>query len=241
MKNFFPLIIILIIASTICSSKEEKTKKDESSYIFNSLINCATNFYSNYLESTVKFVSCPLGSKGCEIAANIQITSEGLKTAGIGQEAGAKILEKVIDITSKEAITGVGKEAGAKIIEKVIDKTSTEAINGMAKEAGTKILEKVIDKSSTEAIKEVAGKKAEEVVYKWGTKKSFSFFKIIPAISSGYSFYNAYNKFKNGDNLGGSLYVTEGIIGWIPGLSYASLVPSVLNTIKEVSEVKTDK
>ena len=241
MKNFFPLIIILIIASTICSSKEEKTKKDESSYIFNSLINCATNFYSNYLESTVKFVSCPLGSKGCEIAANIQITSEGLKTAGIGQEAGAKILEKVIDITSKEAITGVGKEAGAKIIEKVIDKTSTEAINGMAKEAGTKILEKVIDKSSTEAIKEVAGKKAEEVVYKWGTKKSFSFFKIIPAISSGYSFYNAYNKFKNGDNLGGSLYVTEGIIGWIPGLSYASLVPSVLNTIKEVSEVKSDK
>ena len=241
MKNFFPLIIILIIASTICSSTEEKTKKDESSYIFNSLINCATNFYSNYLESTVKFVSCPLGSKGCEIAANIQIASEGLKTAGIGQEAGAKILEKVIDITSKEAITGVGKEAGAKIIEKVIDKTSTEAINGMAKEAGTKIIEKVIDKTSTEAIKEVAGKKAEEVVYKWGTKTSFSFFKVIPAISSCYSFYNAYNKFKNGDNLGGSLYLTEGIIGWIPGLSYASLVPSVLNTIKEVSEVKSDK
>ena len=198
-------------------------------------------FYSNYLESTVKFVSCPFGSKGCEIAANIQITSEGLKTAGIGQEAGAKILEKVIDITSKETITGVGKEAGAKIIEKVIDKTSTEAINGMAKEAGTKILEKVIDKSSTEAIKEVAGKKAEEVVYKWGTKTSFSFFKIIPAISSGFSIYNACKKFKEGDNLGGSLYVTEGIIGWIPGLSYASLVPSVLNTIKEVSEVKTDK
>ena len=241
MKNFFPLIIILIIVSTICSSTEEKTKKDESSYIFNSLINCATNFYSNYLESTVKFVSCPFGSKGCEIAANIQITSEGLKTAGIGQEAGAKILEKVIDITSKETITGVGKEAGAKIIEKVIDKTSTEAINGMAKEAGTKILEKVIDKSSTEAIKEVAGKKAEEVVYKWGTKTSFSFFKIIPAISSGFSIYNACKKFKEGDNLGGSLYVTEGIIGWIPGLSYASLVPSVLNTIKEVSEVKTDK
>jgi len=241
MKNFFPLIIILIIASTICSSTEEKTKKDESSYIFNSLINCATNFYSNYLESTVKFVSCPFGSKGCEIAANIQIASEGLKTAGIGQEAGAKILEKVIDITSKEAITGVGKEAGAKIIEKVIDKTSTEAINGMAKEAGAKIIEKVIDKTSTEAIKEVAGKKAEEVVYKWGTKTSLSFFKIIPAISSGFSIYNACKKFKEGDNLGGSLYVTEGIIGWIPGLSYASLVPSVLNTIKEVSEVKTDK
>ena len=182
MKNFFPLIIILIIASTICSSKEEKTKKDESSYIFNSLINCATNFYSNYLESTVKFESCPLGSKGCEIAANIQITSEGLKTAGIGQEAGAKILEKVIDITSKEAITGVGKEAGAKYIEKVIDKTSTEAINGMAKEAGTKILEKVIDKSSTEAIKEVAGKKAEEVVYKWGTKTSFLFLLFLRVI-----------------------------------------------------------
>ena len=241
MKNFFPLIIILIIVSTICTSTEEKTKKDESSYIFNSLINCATNFYSNYLESTVKFVSCPFGSKGCEIAANIQIASEGLKTAGIGQEAGAKILEKVIDITSKEAITGVGKEAGAKIIEKVIDKTSTEAINGMAKEAGTKIIEKVIDKTSTEAIKEVAGKKAEEVVYKWGTKTSLKFFKIIPVISSGFSIYNACKKFKEGDNLGGSLYVTEGIIGWIPGLSYASLVPSVLNTIKEVSEVKSDK
>ena len=241
MKNFFPLIIILIIASTICSSKEEKTKKDESSYIFNSLINCASNFYSNYLESTVKYVSCPLGSKGCEIAANIQIASEGLKTAGIGQETAGKILEKVIDITSKEAINGIGKEAGAKIIEKVIDKTSTEAINGMAKEAGAKIIEKVIDKTSTEAIKEVAEKKAEKVVYEWGTKTSLSFFKIIPAISSGYSFYNAYNKFKNGDNLGGSLYVTEGIIGWIPGLSYASLVPSILNTIKEVSEVKTDK
>ena len=241
MKNFFPLIIILIIASTICSSTEEKTKKDESSYIFNSLINCATNFYSNYLESTVKFVSCPFGSKGCDIAANIQIASEGLKTAGIGQEAGAKILEKVIDITSKEAITGVGKEAGAKIIEKVIDKTSTEAINGMAKEAGAKIIEKVIDKTSTEAIKEVAGKKAEEVVYKWGTKTSLSFFKIIPAISSGFSIYNACKKFKEGDNLGGSLYVAEGIVGWIPGLSYVSLVPSVVNTIKEVSEIKSNK
>ena len=217
MKNFFPLIIILIIASTICSSKEEKTKKDESSYIFNSLINGASNFYSNYLESTVKYVSCPLGSKGCEIAANIQIASEGLKTAGIGQEAGAKILEKIIDKTSTEAINGIGKEAGAKIVEKVIDKTSTETI------------------------KEVAGKEAEKVVYKWGTKTSFSFFKIIPAISSGFSFYNAYKKFKDGDNLGGSLYVAEGIVGWIPGLSYASLVPSVLNTIKEVSEVKSDK
>ena len=217
MKNFFPLIIILIIASTICSSTEEKTKNDESTNIFNSLINCASNFYSNYLESTVKYVSCPLGSKGCEIAANIQIASEGLKTAGIGQETAGKILEKIIDITSKEAINGVGKEAGAKIIEKVIDKTSTEAI------------------------KEVAEKKAEKVVYEWGTKTSLSFFKIIPAISSGFSFYNAYKKFKDGDNLGGSLYVAEGIVGWIPGLSYASLVPSVLNTIKEVSEVKSDK
>ena len=241
MKNFFPLIIILIIASTICSSTEEKTKNDESTYIFNSLINGASNFYSNYLESTVKYVSCPLGSKGCEIAANIQIASEGLKTAGIGQEAGAKILEKIIDITSTEAINGIGKEAGEKILEKIIDKTSTEAINGIGKEAGAKIVEKVIDKTSTETIKELAGKKAEKVVYKWGTKTSFSFFKIIPAISSGFSFYNAYKKFKDGDNLGGSLYVAEGIVGWIPGLSYASLVPSVLNTIKEVSEVKSDK
>ena len=141
MKNFFPLIIILIIASSLCTSTEEKTKKDESTNIFNSLINCASNFYSNYLESTVKYVSCPLGSKGCEIAANIQIASEGLKTAGIGQEAGAKIIEKVID------------------------------------------------KTSTEGIKEVAEKKAEKVVYEWGTKTSLSFFKIIPAISSGFSFY----------------------------------------------------
>ena len=241
MKNFFPLIIILIIASSLCTSTEEKTKNDESTNIFNSLINCASNFYSNYLESTVKYVSCPLGSKGCEIAANIQIASEGLKTAGIGQEAGAKILEKIIDVTSTEAINGIGKEAGEKILEKIIDKTSTEAINGIGKEAGAKIVEKVIDKTSTETIKEVAGKKAEKVVYKWGTKTSFSFFKIIPAISSGFSFYNAYKKFKDGDNLGGSLYVAEGIVGWIPGLSYASLVPSVLNTIKEVSEVKSDK
>ena len=217
MKNFFPLIIILIIASSLCTSTEEKTKNDESTNIFNSLINCASNFYSNYLESTVKYVSCPLGSKGCEIAANIQIASEGLKTAGIGQEAGAKI------------------------IEKVIDKTSTEAINGMAKEAGAKIIEKVIDKTSTEAIKEVAEKKAEKVVYEWGTKTSLSFFKIIPAISSGFSFYNAYKKFKDGDNLGGSLYVAEGIVGWIPGLSYVSLLPSVANTIKEVSEIKSNK
>ena len=217
MKNFFPLIIILIIASSLCTSTEEKTKNDESTNIFNSLINCASNFYSNYLESTVKYVSCPLGSKGCEIAANIQIASEGLKTAGINQETAGKILEKVIDITSKEAINGVGKEAGAKIIEKVIDKTSTEAI------------------------KEVAEKKAEKVVYEWGTKTSLSFFKIIPAISSGFSFYNAYKKFKDGDNLGGSLYVAEGIVGWIPGLSYVSLVPSVANTIKEVSEIKSNK
>lgn len=193
MKNFFPLIIILIIASSLCTSTEEKTKNDESTNIFNSLINCASNFYSNYLESTVKYVSCPLGSKGCEIAANIQIASEGLKTAGIGQEAGAKIIEKVID------------------------------------------------KTSTEGIKEVAEKKAEKVVYEWGTKTSLSFFKIIPAISSGFSFYNAYKKFKDGDNLGGSLYVAEGIVGWIPGLSYVSLLPSVANTIKEVSEIKSNK
>ena len=150
-------------------------------------------------------------------------------------------MEKIIDKTSTEAINGIGKEAGEKILEKIIDKTSTEAINGIGKEAGAKIVEKVIDKTSTETIKEVAGKGAEKVVYKWGTKTSFSFFKIIPAISSGFSFYNAYKKFKDGDNLGGSLYVAEGIVGWIPGLSYASLVPSVLNTIKEVSEVKSDK
>ena len=74
-----------------------------------------------------------------------------------------------------------------------------------------------------------------------GTKTSLSFFKIIPAISSGFSFYNAYKKFKDGDNLGGSLYVAEGIVGWIPGLSYVSLVPSVVNTIKEVSEIKSNK
>ena len=95
MKNFFPLIIILIIASSLCTSTEEKTKNDESTNIFNSLINCASNFYSNYLESTVKYVSCPLGSKGCEIAANIQITSEGLKIAGIGSDAAQKFWKKL--------------------------------------------------------------------------------------------------------------------------------------------------
>ena len=116
MKNFFPLIIILIIASSLCTSTEEKTKNDESTNIFNSLINCASNFYSNYLESTVKYVSCPLGSKGCEIAANIQIASEGLKTAGIGQEAGAKIIEKVIDKTSTEGIKEVAEKKAEKVV-----------------------------------------------------------------------------------------------------------------------------
>ncbi len=91
-----------------------RKKNDESTNIFISLINCASNFYSNYLESTVKYVSCPLGSKGCEIAVNIQIASEGLKTAGIGQEAGAKIIEKVIDKTSTEGIKEVAEKKAEK-------------------------------------------------------------------------------------------------------------------------------
>ena len=106
MKNFFPLIIFLIISSAICSSIEEKTKQNENSSILSSLITCTTNFYSNYLVSTVKYVACPLYDKGCQIAANIQIDSEGLKNANIGQEAGAKVLEKVIDISSKEVAAG---------------------------------------------------------------------------------------------------------------------------------------
>jgi len=93
-----------------------RKKNDESTNIFNSLINCASNFYSNYLESTVKYVSCPLGSKGCEIAVNIQIASEGLKTAGIGQEAGAKIIEKVIDKTSTEGIKEVAEKKAEKVV-----------------------------------------------------------------------------------------------------------------------------
>ena len=131
MKNFFPLIIILIVSSTICSSTEEKTKQNENSSILSSLITGATNFYSNYMISTVKYVTFPLGYKGCQIAPEIQIVSEVLKNSGIGKEASAKILEKVIE------------------------------------------------NSSTEAIKEVAGKKAEEVVYKWGTKTSFHFLKLF--------------------------------------------------------------
>ena len=186
MKKIFPLIIILIIATTIWTSIGEKTKKDENTFIFNSILNSASNFYSNCLESTVKYVTCPLGDKRCEIAASIQIASEGLKTAGIGQEAGSKILEKVID------------------------------------------------KSSTEAFK-VTEKEAQKVVYEWGTKTSFSFFKIVPVISSGFSLYNAYNKFKNDDKLGATLYTAEAIVGWIPGVSYYSLIPSIFNTIKEVS------
>ena len=217
MKNFFPLIIILIVSSTICSSTEEKTKQNENSSILSSLINGATNFYSNYLETTVKYVTCPLGDKGCQIAANIQIASEGLKNAGLGQEAGAKLLEKVIDISS----TNVATE--------------------MTKKAGEKVLEKVIDKTSTEAIKEVVEKKAEKVVYEWGTKTSFSFFKVVPVLSSGYSLYNAYKKIKNDDKVGATLYVAEAAVNWIPGISYLSLIPSALNTIKEVSEMKKDK
>ena len=131
MKNFLPLVIILIIVSTKCSSTEEKTKKDENSYIVNSLINGVSNFYSNYLESTVKYVSCPLGNKGCEMAANIQIAAEGLKTAGIGQEAGAKILEQVIKESTTETIKGVAEKASETVLTKAIEKSSTEAIKGV--------------------------------------------------------------------------------------------------------------
>ena len=193
MKNFFPLIIILIIATAICSSTEEKTNKDENTFIFSSILTGASNFYFNYLDSTVKYVTCPLHDEGCKIAANIQIASEGLKTAGIGQEAGSKILEKFFD------------------------------------------------KASTEAIKEVAEEKAQKVVYEYGTKTSSSIFKFVPVISSGYSLYNAYNKFKNDDKLGATLYTAEAIVGMIPGMSYYSLIPSVFNVIKEFSKITSDK
>ena len=164
-----------------------------------------------------------------------------MRNAGIGQEAGAKILEKVIDISSKEVAAEMTKKAGEKVLEKVIENSSKEVAAEMTKKAGEKVLEKVIDKTSTEAIKEVAEKKAEKVVYEWGTKTSFSFFKIVPVISSGYSLYNAYQKIKNDDKFGASLYVAEAAVNWIPGLSYFSLLPSAINTIKEVSEIKKDK
>ena len=102
MKNFFHLVIILIIVSTKCSSTEEKPKKDESTFIVNSLINSVNNFFSNYLAFTVKYVSWPLGNKGCKVAANIQIAAEGLKTAGIGQKEAAKILKEVIKVSTTE-------------------------------------------------------------------------------------------------------------------------------------------
>ena len=76
MKNFFPLIIILIISSTICSSTKEKTKQNENSSILSSLITGASNFYSIYMISTVKYVTCPLSDKGCQIAPEIQIVSK---------------------------------------------------------------------------------------------------------------------------------------------------------------------
>ena len=133
-----------------------------------------------------------MNDKGCRMAANIQIASEGLKNAGITE-----------------------KEAG-------------------------KILEKIIEKSS-EAIKEVAEKQGEKVVYEWGIKASSYFFKVVPVLSSGLSLYNAYNKFEEDDKVGALLYFAEGVVGWIPGISYFSLIPSAVNTIKEISKTKTEK
>ena len=265
MKNFVPLIIILIIVSTNCSSKEEKTKEDKSDFIFGSLINGASNFYYNYVMSTVKYVTCPFGNKGCEMAANIQIAAEGLKTAKIGQEAGAKILEKVMEAsstqvikevaekagetllekavekTSTEAIKGVAEKAGETLLEKAVEKTSTEAIKGVAEKAGETIMTKAIEKSTTEAIKGVAGKKAQSVVFEWGTRTGLYVCKFIPVVASANSIRNAVKKFKNNDKLGGALYTAEAIVGWIPGISYLSLLPSVANTIKEIAEIKSEK
>ena len=241
MKNFVPLIIILIIVSTNCSSKEEKTKEDKSDFIFGSLINGASNFYYNYVVSTVKYVTCPFGNKGCEMAANIQIAAEGLKTAKIGQEAGAKILEKVMEASSTQVIKEVAEKAGETLLEKAVEKTSTEAIKGVAEKAGETIMTKAIEKSTTEAIKGVAGKKAQSVVFEWGTRTGLYVCKFIPVVASANSIRNAVKKFKNNDKLGGALYTAEAIVGWIPGISYLSLLPSVANTIKEIAEIKSEK
>jgi len=241
MKNFVPLIIILIIVSTNCSSKEEKTKEDKSDFIFGSLINGASNFYYNYVVSTVKYVTCPFGNKGCEMAANIQIAAEGLKTAKIGQEAGAKILEKVMEASSTQVIKEVAEKAGETLLEKAVEKTSTEAIKGVAEKAGETIMTKTIEKSTTEAIKGVAGKKAQSVVFEWGTRTGLYVCKFIPVVASANSIRNAVKKFKNNDKLGGALYTAEAIVGWIPGISYLSLLPSVANTIKEIAEIKSEK
>ena len=241
MKNFVPLIIILIIVSTNCSSKEEKTKEDKSDFIFGSLINGASNFYYNYVVSTVKYVTCPFGNKGCEMAANIQIAAEGLKTANIGKEAGAKILEKVMEASSTQVIKEVAEKAGETLLEKAVEKTSTEAIKGVAEKAGETIMTKAIEKSTTEAIKGVAGKKAQSVVFEWGTRTGLYVCKFIPVVASANSIRNAVKKFKNNDKLGGALYTAEAIAGWIPGISYLSLLPSVANTIKEIAEIKSEK
>ena len=241
MKNFVPLIIILIIVSTNCSTTEEKTKEDKSDFIFGSLINGASNFYYNYVVSTVKYVTCPFGNKGCEMAANIQIAAEGLKTAKIGQEAGAKILEKVMEASSTQVIKEVAEKAGETLLEKAVEKTSTEAIKGVAEKAGETIMTKAIEKSTTEAIKGVAGKKAQSVVFEWGTRTGLYVCKFIPVVTSAISIRNAVKKFKNNDKLGGALYTAEAIVGWIPGISYLSLLPSVANTIKEIAEIKSEK
>ena len=241
MKNFVPLIIILIIVSTNCSTTEEKTKEDKSDFIFGSLINGASNFYYNYVVSTVKYVTCPFGNKGCEMAANIQIAAEGLKTAKIGQEAGAKILEKVMEASSTQVIKEVAEKAGETLLEKAVEKTSTEAIKGVAEKAGETIMTKAIEKSTTEAIKGVAGKKAQSVVFEWGTRTGLYVCKFIPVVASANSIRNAVKKFKNNDKLDGALYTAEAIVGWIPGISYLSLLPSVANTIKEIAEIKSEK
>ena len=241
MKNFVPLIIILIIVSTNCSTTEEKTKEDKSDFIFGSLINGASNFYYNYVVSTVKYVTCPFGNKGCEMAANIQIAAEGLKTAKIGQEAGAKILEKVMEASSTQVIKEVAEKAGETLLEKAVEKTSTEAIKEVAEKAGETIKTKAIEKSTTEAIKGVAEKKAQSVVFEWGTRTGLYVCKFIPVVASANSIRNAVKKFKNNDKLGGALYTAEAIVGWIPGISYLSLLPSVANTIKEIAEIKSEK
>ena len=216
MKNFVPLIIILIIVSTNCSTTEEKTKEDKSDFIFGSLINGASNFYYNYVVSTAKYVTCPFGNKGCEMAANIQIAAEGLKTAKIGQEAGAKILEKVMEASSTQVIKEVAEKAGETLLEKAVEKTSTEAIKGVAEKAGETIMTKAIEKSTTEAIKGIAEKKAQSVVFEWGTRTGLYVCKFIPVVTSAISIRNAVKKFKNNDKLGGALYTAEAIVWWIP-------------------------
>ena len=65
--------------------------------------------------------------------------------------------------------------------------------------------------------------------------------KLIPVVTSANSIRNAVKKYQDDDKLGAALYAAEAVVGWIPGISYLSLLPSVANTIKEIAEIKSEK